>query len=70
MIQKSMPGIQTVLRKLKNRLSTKEYHQLYPAGSCSLRFNGQDKIHKLSSKRYTDDLGSLKTNCIKYWLPK
>ena len=60
MIQKSMPGIQTVLRKLKNRLSSKEYHQLYPAGSC----------HKLSSKRYIDDLGSLKTNCIKYWLPK
>ena len=38
-LTKSIEGkIQGILRKFKNRLSSKEYYQLYPTGSCSGNF--------------------------------
>ena len=37
--------IQPILRKLKNRLSAKEYYQLYSTGLYSRKFYGTAKIH-------------------------
>ena len=39
--------IHCILRKLKSRLSVKEYYQLYPTGSCPGKYYGTAKIHKL-----------------------
>ena len=42
---KSIEGkIQRILRKFKNRLSSKEYYQLYPTVSCPGKFYGTSKI--------------------------
>ena len=41
---KSIEGkIQRMLRKVNNRLSSKEYYQLYPTGSCPGKFYGTAK---------------------------
>ena len=54
---KSIEGkIQRVLRKVKNRLSSKEYYQLYPTGSCAGKFYGTAKIHKLPPNGFIDNL--------------
>ena len=54
---KSIEGkIQRILRKLKNRLSSKEYYQLYPAGSWPGKFYGTAKIHKLPPNGFIDNL--------------
>ena len=38
-LTKSIEGkIQRILRKVKNRLLSKEYNQLYPTGSCLGKF--------------------------------
>ena len=39
--------IQRILRKLKTRLSTQQYFQLYPTGSFPGKFYGTAKSHKL-----------------------
>ena len=44
------------LRKVKNRLSSKEYYQLYPTGSCAGKFYGTAKIHKLPPNGFIDNL--------------
>ena len=47
-LTKSIEGkIQRILRKVKNRLSSKEYCKLYPAGSYTGTFYGTADIHKL-----------------------
>ena len=38
---------QRTLRKLKTRLSTQQYYQLYPTGSFPGKFCGNEKLHKL-----------------------
>ena len=49
--------IQHLLRKFKNRLSSKEYYQLYPTGSLwTGNFYGTAKIHKLTPNERIDDL--------------
>ena len=54
---KSIEGkIQLILRKVKNRLSSKEYYQLYPTGSCAGKFYGTAKIHKLPPNGFIDNL--------------
>ena len=39
--------IQRCVRKIKNKISKKEYLQLYPTGSSPSKFYGTAKIHKL-----------------------
>ena len=39
--------IQRTLRKLKTRLSTQQYYQLYPTGSFPEKSYGTAKLHKL-----------------------
>ena len=54
---KSIEGkIQSILRKLRNRLSSKEYYQFYPTGSCPGKFYGTAKIHKLPLNGFIDNL--------------
>ena len=54
---KSVEGeIQRILRKVKNRLSSNEYYQLYPTGSCAGKFYGTAKIHKLPPNGFIDNL--------------
>ena len=55
---KSIKGkIQHLSRKFKNRLSWKECYQLYPRGSsCTGKFYGTAKIHKLTSNERIDNL--------------
>ena len=54
---KSIEGkIQRILRKVNNRLSSKEYYQLYPTGSCPGKFYGTAKIHKLPPNGFIDNL--------------
>ena len=48
--------IQHTLTKFKNRLSSKEYYQLYPTGSCPRKFYVVAKIHKVPPNGYMDDL--------------
>ena len=36
--------IQRVLRKIKKKLKTREYHRLHPAGSCPGKFYGTAEI--------------------------
>ena len=48
--------MQRILRKVKNRLSPKEYYQLYPTGSYVGRFYGTEKIHKLPLNGFIDNL--------------
>ena len=45
-----------ILRKVKNRLSSKEYYQLYPTGSCIGKFCGTMKVHKLPLNGFIDNL--------------
>ena len=55
--KKSIEGkIQRILRKLKNRLSSKEFYQLYPTGSCPGKFYSTVKIHKLPLNGFIDNL--------------
>ena len=45
---KSIEGkIRRILRKVKNRLSSKEYCKLYPASSYTGNFYGTADMHKL-----------------------
>ena len=44
------------MRKLKNRLSSKEYYQIYPTGSCPGKFYNRTKIHKLPPNGFIDNL--------------
>ena len=45
---KSIEGkIQRILRKVKNRLSCKEYCKLYPTGSYTGKIYGTADMHKL-----------------------
>ena len=54
---KSIEGkIQGILWKLKDRLSYKEYYQLYPMGSCAGKFYGTAKIHNLPLNGFIDNL--------------
>ena len=39
--------INSLYNNVKNRLSSKEYYQLYPTGSCTGKFYSTAKIHKL-----------------------
>ena len=56
-LTKSIEGkIQRILRKVKNRLLSKEYNQLYPTGSCLGKFQDTTKIHKLPSNGFIDNL--------------
>ena len=40
--------LQRVIRKLKPKLSLNIYSNIYPSGSCSGKFYGTAKIHKMS----------------------
>ena len=54
---KSTKGkIQRILRKVRNRLSSKEYYQLYSTVSCSGTFYGTAKIPKLPPNGFIDNL--------------
>ena len=54
---KSIEGkIQRMLRKVKNRLSSKEYYQLYPTGSCAGKFYGTLNINKVPPNGFIDNL--------------
>ena len=44
------------MRKVKNKLSSKEYYQLYPTGSCAGNFYGTAKIHKLPLNGFINNL--------------
>ena len=50
--------IQCMSRKVKNRLSSKEYYQLSnkPTGSLPGKFYGTVKIHKLPSNGFIDNI--------------
>ena len=48
--------IQGILRKLKDRLSSKEYYQLYSMGSCAEKFYNTAKIHNLPLNGFIDNL--------------
>ena len=47
---KKRDKVQSVLRKIKNKFTTQEYHHFYLAGSCPGNFYGTAKINKLKSK--------------------
>ena len=48
--------IQKAVRKIKNKLSPKEYLNIYPTGSSPGKFYGTAKKHKLTPTRTIDDL--------------
>ena len=48
--------IQRAVRKIKNKLSTKEYLNIYPTGSSPGKFYGTAKKHKLTPTGTIDDL--------------
>ena len=48
--------VKCILRKLKNRLSSKEYYQLHPTGSCPGKFYTTAKIHKLPANWFIDNV--------------
>ena len=48
--------INSLYNNVKNRLSSKEYYQLYPTGSCTEKFYGIAKIHKLPLNGFIDNL--------------
>ena len=48
--------VQWTLRKIKSKLSEKEYKKLYPTGSYPGKFYGTAKIHKLSVNCGINDL--------------
>ena len=48
--------IQRILRKVKNRLSSKEYYLLYPTGSWPGKFYGTAKIHILPLNGFIENL--------------
>ena len=54
--KKTEAKIQRVLRKIKSKLAIQEYHRLYPTGSCSGKFYGIAKIHKLKLNDKVDQL--------------
>ena len=41
---------------MKNRLSPQEYLRLYPSGSCTDKFYGTAKVHKISENDTVDEL--------------
>ena len=54
---KSIEGkIQRILRKIKNRLSPKDYYQLYPTVSWAGKFYGTANIHELRLDGFIDNL--------------
>ena len=48
--------INSLYNNVKNRLLSKEYYQLYPTGSCTEKFYGIAKIHKLPLNGFIDNL--------------
>ena len=48
--------IQSAVRKIKNKLSAKEYLNIHPTGSSPGKFHGTVKKHKLTSTGTIDDL--------------
>ena len=59
--------IQKAVRKIKNKLSPKEYLNIYPTGSSPGKFYGTAKKHKLTPTGTIDDLpiGLIKhRNCV------
>ena len=48
--------INSLYNNVKNRLSSKEYYQLYPTGSCTEKFYGIAKIHKVPLNGFIDNL--------------
>ena len=48
--------IQKTVRKIKNKLSPKEYLNIYPTGSSPGKFYGTAKKHKLTPTGTIDDL--------------
>ena len=48
--------IQGAVRKIKNKLSSKEYLNIYPTGSSPGKFYGTAKKHKLTPTETIDDL--------------
>ena len=49
-------NIQKAVRKIKNKLSPKEYLNIYPTGSSPGKFYGTAKKHKLTPTGTIDDL--------------
>ena len=48
--------INSLYNNVKNRLSSNEYYQLYPTGSCTEKFYGIAKIHKVPLNGFIDNL--------------
>ena len=47
---------QSVIRKIKSKLTIQEYKRFYHSGCCPGKFYGTAKLHKIASKRPVDDL--------------